>query len=96
MNGRVGSIFVAPFSSLHSHRKPDGHGRSLDASGTTLSEDARPRPEWTHKAMGLIKERKRNSCCLACSSIDVSETTVLIAMRNMNLRQYDRGHFLDH
>ena len=40
-------------------------------------------------------KKVRNSCCLACSSIDAPETAVLVAIRNMNVHQYDRSHFLD-
>ena len=40
-------------------------------------------------------KKARNNCCLACSSIDEPETTVLITKCDMNLDQYYRDHFVD-
>ena len=38
--------------------------------------------------------RKRDRNCLACSPIDAPETAVLIAIRSINIHQYDSGYFL--
>ena len=45
--------------------------------------------------MGLEQwEKERDRYCLACSPIDAPETAVLIAIRSINIDQYDSSYFL--
>ena len=41
-----------------------------------------------------MRERERDSYFLAYSPIDAPETAVLIAIRGMNIHEYDSSHFL--
>jgi len=60
-----------------------------------VSEATQERPGLKCKIIGLINEKKeRDSFYLACSPIDAPETAALIAIRNMNIHQYDSSDFL--
>ncbi|PUU72908.1 cytochrome P450 [Tuber borchii] len=60
-----------------------------------LLELAQKRSESKHKVMGPMNKRKKEiDVILLVLPIDAPETGVLIAVRSMNIHQYDSSHFL--